>query len=128
MDEVPLLVLCHCSMCRKATGSAFEAGAPIPAASFRFTQGEDLIQRYESSPGHHRAFCRVCGSCAPERAPDGKLVYVHAGTFEDDPGRRPALHMMVGSKAPWWEIDDALPKFEEHVPGHGPDDPSTGRS
>jgi hypothetical protein len=121
-DEVPLIVLCHCSQCRKATGSAFEAGAPVPAGSFRLLKGADLIQRYESSPGNYRAFCRVCGSRAPGPSKDGRLYYVHAGTFDDDPGTRPALHMMVGSKAPWWEIGDALPRFEEFVPGYGPAD------
>ena len=37
-----------------------------------------------------------------------------------DPAVRPALHMFVGSKAPWWEITDELPQFEEWVPGYGP--------
>ena len=120
--EVPMIVLCHCSMCRKATGSAFDAGAPIPVENFTLTKGAELIQRYESSPGNHRAFCRVCGSRAPNRSPDGKLYYVLAGSFDDDPGVKPALHMFTGSKAPWWEIDDDLPKFEGWVPGYGPDD------
>ncbi|MEE8165137.1 MAG: GFA family protein, partial [Myxococcota bacterium] len=44
------------------------------------------------------------------------------GLFDDDPGVKPALHMFVGSKAPWWEIGDDLPQFEEWVPGYGPDD------
>ena len=123
-SEVPLIALCHCSMCRKATGSAFEAGAPIPAEAFRLTKGADLIQTYESSPGNHRAFCRVCGSPAPSRSPDGKLYYAHAGCFLDDPGVKPALHMFTGSKAAWWEIEDELPKFEAWVSGYGPDDPA----
>jgi hypothetical protein len=121
--EVPLIVLCHCSMCRKANGAPFEAGAPVPAASFHLTQGRELIQVYESSPGTRRAFCRVCGSRAPSTSDDGRFCFVPAGLLEDDPGVRPALHMFVGSKAPWWEITDDLPQFEEWVPGYGPTDP-----
>lgn len=120
--EVPLIVLCHCSMCRKANGAAFEAGAAIPAAKFQLTAGQDLIQSYESSPGNRRFFCRVCGSRAPSRSADGSLYFVPAGLLDDDPGVRPALHMFVGSKAPWWEITDGLPQFEEWVPGYGPED------
>lgn len=120
--EVPLIALCHCSMCRKANGAAFESGAAVPAGDFRWTQGEDLIQLYESSPGNRRAFCRVCGSRAPSRSRDGSIYYVPAGLLDDDPGVRPALHMFVGSKAPWWEITDELPRFEEWVPGYGPED------
>ena len=120
--KVPLILLCHCSKCRKANGAAFETGAAIPVADFTLTAGEELIQRYESSPGMRRAFCRVCGSRAPSKTADGKLWFVPAGLFDDDPGVRPALHMFVGSKAPWWEITDDLPQFDGWVPGYGPAD------
>jgi hypothetical protein len=92
----------------------------VPAADFRFTQGADLVQSYESSPGNHRTFCRVCGSRAPGPA-ERDLYFVPAGLFDDDPGVKPALHIFVGSKAPWWEIHDDLPRFEAWPPGYGPD-------
>ena len=53
---------CHCSMCRKAQGSAFRSRASLRAADFEWVQGESLVTFYESSPGNHRGFCRVCGS------------------------------------------------------------------
>ena len=34
-----------------------------------------------------------------------------------DPGVRPGEHIFVKSKAPWYEIADALPQFEEWPPG-----------
>jgi hypothetical protein len=49
-----------------------------------------------------------------------QLVLVPAGLLDDDPGVQPSLHMFVGSKAPWWEIADAIPQFDEWVPGYGP--------
>ena len=120
--SVPLIVLCHCSICRRANGGAFDAGAPVPAKDFRFIQGEELIQPYESSPGVHRCFCRVCGSRVPSMARNGELYFVPAGLFGDDLGVTPALHIFAASKAPWWQITDDLPQFEEWVPGYGPDD------
>ncbi len=119
--KVPLIVLCHCSICRKANGGAFDSGAAVPAQDFRLIKGEDLIQPYESSPGVHRCFCRVCGSRVPSTARDGELYFVPAGLLDDDPGVKPALHIFVGSKAPWWHITDDLPQFEKWVPGYGPD-------
>ena len=101
-------------MCRKAHGAAFATFAGVPANEFRFISGEDVVRLYESSPGSHRAFCSVCGSNAPARASDNKMVFVPAGLFDDDPGARPTLHMFVDSKAPWWDIDDDLPKFKEY--------------
>jgi len=118
--KVPLIVLCHCSMCRKSNGAAFDCGAMVPAADFTMTQGADLVERYESSPGFHRTFCRVCGARAPGKA-EGDLYFVPAGLLDDDPGVKPALHIFVGSKAPWWEIDDDLPQFDQWPPGYGPD-------
>lgn len=120
--RVPLIALCHCSICRKANGAAFEAGAAVPVDAFTLLRGEDLIQPFESSPGVQRRFCRVCGSRVPSLSRDQRVYFVPAGLFDDDPGVRPALHMFVGSKAPWWEITDELPRFEEWVPGYGPDD------
>ena len=35
---------------------------------------------------------------------------VALGTLDGDPGVRPSLHIFVGSKAPWYEIADDLPK------------------
>jgi hypothetical protein len=55
---------------------------------------------------------------------DGKLYFIPPGLLDDDPGVKPALHMFVGSKAPWWEITDDLPQFEEWVPGYGPGEPN----
>jgi len=122
LSEVRLITLCHCSMCRKSNGAPFEASAFVPTEDFRWVAGEERIETYESSPGTRRTFCRACGSRGPFPAPDGKHVVVPAGLLDDDPGVRPALHMFVGSKAPWWEIRDDLPQFEEWVPGYGPDD------
>src|SRR2546423_10145205 len=53
---------CHCSMCRKAQGSAFRSRARVRAADFEWLGGEDLVTFYESSPGNRRGFCRVCRS------------------------------------------------------------------
>jgi len=121
--EIPVIALCHCSICRKANGAPFESGAAVPSANFEFVKGGDLIQVYESSPGVRRGFCRVCGSRVPSATADGKLYFVPAGLLDDDPGVKPALHMFVGSKAPWWEITDDLPQFEEWPPGFGPVQP-----
>jgi hypothetical protein len=31
-------------------------------SEFEWIQGEHLVTFYESSPGNHRGFCRICGS------------------------------------------------------------------
>ena len=105
-------VNCHCSMCRKATGAAFRTRVAVPAAAFRWTAGEELLSRYESSPGETRTFCRVCGATLPTFFRDHpEQLGLPLGTLDDDPGVRAVAHVFVGSKAPWFEITDDLPQF-----------------
>ena len=120
-DEIPLMTNCHCSMCRKAGGAAFGTFAHARPEQFRYLKGQDLITLYQSSSDDHRGFCRVCGSRVPVVKKDRPSVVIPAGTLDDDPGVRPALHLFTGSKAPWWEIRDELPQFEEWPPGYAPE-------
>lgn len=110
---------CHCPMCRKSHGAAFVTWAFVHPDQFQWTAGEEFVERYESSPGKERCFCRKCGS--PLVLVDsGKISEVVLGTVDGDPGVRPGEHIFVGSKAPWYEITDALPQFETWPPGMEP--------
>jgi hypothetical protein len=44
-------------------------------------------------------------------------VIVRVGSLDDDPGGRPLVHIWVSQRAPWHEISDSLPQFEEFAPG-----------
>ena len=106
-------VFCHCSMCRRASGSAFASNASVASDDFRIVSGAELVQKYESSPGKFRHFCGRCGSplFSLDPATPGQ-TRIRLGTVDGDPGTRPALHYAVESKAPWFEITDALPRLE----------------
>ena len=106
---------CHCSMCRKSTGTAFLTGSMVKAGDLRWTKGEDLIARYESSPGGMRWFCKKCGSTLGGGPADPKAqeFWISFGTLDDDPGVKAQSHIYVGSKAPWHKITDKLPQFKE---------------
>lgn len=105
------LVHCHCSMCRKAHGAAFGSYLVLKARDFAITAGEGDIVAYDSSPGVQRTFCRRCGSTLQFRsAKRPESIELAAGTLDDDPGVKPAYHIFVGSKAPWFDITDGLPQ------------------
>ncbi len=56
------IIMCHCSKCRKATGTAFATNTPINTTDFKLVTGENLLSEFESTPNVFRVFCRNCGS------------------------------------------------------------------
>ena len=103
---------CHCSNCRRTTGSAFKPFAGIAREALQVTLGEAGVMRYGDELAHD-AHCRACGSLLYSLVREGRYVHVTLGTLEGDPGIRPGAHIFVGSKAPWFTITDDLPHFEE---------------
>ena len=102
---------CHCSQCRRTTGSAFKPFAGIEREQLALIQGEDALL-IVGDPAGHDAHCGRCGSLLYSVVRDGAFVHVAMGTLVDAPSIRPNKHIFVGSKAPWFEITDDLPQFE----------------
>ncbi len=61
-DDLGDFGCCHCTSCRKASGSAFGGNAPVDRDRFTLLSGEASLREFESSPGKLRAFCSRCGS------------------------------------------------------------------
>jgi hypothetical protein len=105
---------CHCSRCRAATGSAFKPFAGIESGKLEVTDGAgDLLIVGEKDLNDTR--CGACGSLLYSVVRDGDYVHLAMGSLVDAPSIRPTHHIFVGSKAPWFEITDNLPQFEEHA-------------
>jgi hypothetical protein len=113
-DEFRYAMNCHCSRCRAATGSAFKAMAGIEREKLELTAGEDLLLVHGEEELNDTR-CARCGSLLYSVVRDGEYVHLALGSLVDDPSIRPTHHIFVGSKAPWYEITDDLPQFEEHA-------------
>ena len=105
---------CHCSRCRAATGSAFKPFAGIESDKLEVTDGAGgLLVVGEKDSNDTR--CGACGSLLYSVVRDGAYVHLAMGSLVDAPGIRPTHHIFVGSKAPWFEITDDLPQFDEYA-------------
>ena len=104
---------CHCSNCRAATGSAFKAFAGIEREKLELTEGADQLLVFGEDVLNDTR-CAVCGSFLFSVVRDGAYVHVALGSLVDEPTLRPTKHIFVGSKAPWFEITDDLPQFDEY--------------
>ena len=104
---------CHCSRCRAATGSAFKAFAGIESDRLEIVEGESTLLVH-GTPDLNDTRCAVCGGLLFSVVRDRAYVHVALGSLVDPPSLRPTKHIFVGSKAPWFEITDGLPQFEEY--------------
>jgi hypothetical protein len=110
--------LCHCTRCRKASGSAFAAGLGVRAEDFRLCSGAEYIRTFEapileSPPAYGTSFCSRCGSPVPSPPPGAEWFEIAAGTLDGDPGLRPERHVFVEHQAPWFERSDELPALSK---------------
>lgn len=106
---------CHCSRCRKFTGSAHSANLLVLPDQFRWLSGEEYVGRYEPEEARHFAtsFCTNCGSSMPWLAQSGKAVAVPAGTLDGDPGIKPFQNIFWDSRAEWYADSNELPRYAE---------------
>jgi len=107
---------CHCSQCRRTTGAAFKPFAGIERERLTLTKGQDAVLIVGGPAEAHDVHCRTCGSLLYSVVRENAWVHVAMGTLIDPPSIRPQMHIFVGSKAPWHEITDDLPRFDE-LPG-----------
>lgn len=111
--ELGRSVFCHCTRCRKASGSAFAANAAIDEATFEITHGSDKLKSFSTPEGVHRLFCSVCGSpIISKRDSIPGVLRLRLGTLDTAP-EKPVAHIFTASKADWYEIHDTLPQFAE---------------
>lgn len=113
VDQFRYAMNCHCSRCRASTGSAFKAFAGIEREKLEITDGRDALLVFGEEELNDTR-CRACGSLLFSVVRDGAYVHVALGSLADAPSIRPTKHMFVGSKAPWFDITDDLPQFDEY--------------
>src|SRR6185437_58690 len=116
--ELGAIFNCHCSKCRRWHGAAFRTRAAVKSKNFKWLNGEKYLSKYKSSDNVIKTFCSICGSSLIsilEDKPD--FIGLPLGGLEQDPVTRPQANIFVGSKAPWYEINDGLPQYDELPPG-----------
>lgn len=118
LSEPPIgSAYCHCKRCQRRTGSSVSVSALARAETFTVTDGEEHIRAWKPDSGWHKYFCAECGSALFTRNPDDvSVIGMRMGSFDEDPGVRPAFHQFTAYAPAWAPVpDDGLPRFEERV-------------
>ncbi len=94
--------LCHCSRCRKGSGSAHAATLFSGAATLEWLRGQEGVTQFRiSGTRHARSFCAQCGSALPTVLEGGEGLSVPAGCLDEPVGLRPEAHICCDDRADW---------------------------
>ncbi|MDF2178377.1 GFA family protein [Aliiglaciecola sp. CAU 1673] len=98
---LPHLYQCHCSMCRKLSGSSSDTAMFIDKAQFAWIKGQHNIGSYQTDSGYRSDFCQCCGSTLPHAMQNGRQMWVPAGLLPGNIPSQVKAHLFVDSKAHW---------------------------
>ncbi len=100
MGDLDGVWMCHCSLCRKATGSVGNAILIVPKERFHWLSGAEHGETYSLRPTYTITRCKTCGTPLPAEE-DATNVYVTAGTLDEPLGASIKTHLFCASRADW---------------------------
>ena len=112
------IIHCHCSLCRKASGTAYATNGFVVRAEFNVITGQELLNSFSLKQGRQRHFCCRCGSPVYSSSEaDPHRIRIRLGILDSDISERPISHNFVSSKANWDDLDADLPRYDGYEPG-----------
>jgi hypothetical protein len=114
-SELTDVTYCHCSMCRKFSGSAFLAFASARHDAIKI-DGLESLGQYSASTSASRQFCKHCGSTMfwHEQGEYGQdYLCVTLGSLDTVFEPTDWQHFYVSCKASWYDVLDGKQEFSE---------------
>lgn len=100
IGDMPNLYQCHCSLCRKVSGSASSSAFIVEETNFKWIQGAERVGKYSKPSGYSSHFCTRCGSPTPNHFM-ARYYWVPVGTLDGNPDIRIVAHLFMDSKCHW---------------------------
>ena len=111
------IIHCHCSLCRKNSGTAYATNGFVNRADFVIEKGQQALSAFSFKPGRTRYFCQHCGSPVySSNDQDKSRIRVRLGIFDSDIIERPVSHNFVDSKANWDDLTADLAHYSTFEP------------
>lgn len=107
------IIHCHCSLCRKNSGTAYATNGFVNASGFEVVKGKERLSSFSFKPGSQRHFCSCCGSPVySSNEKDPTRYRIRLGILDSEISERPISHNYVSSKASWDDLDADLPRSD----------------
>lgn len=111
------IIHCHCSLCRKNSGTAYATNGFVNSADLKIVSGQESLTRFSFKAGRFRYFCSHCGSPVYSASEsDPSRLRIRLGIFDSDISERPMSHNFISSKASWEDLDADLPRYDSFEP------------
>jgi len=109
---------CHCSRCRKATGTGHASNLFLQPGTLSWLGGQELVTSFKVPQAVRFAntFCKTCGGRLPRQAAGSDLVMIPAGSLDDEAPIRPQAVIFAGSRAGWSCVDAEMPAYSQYPP------------
>ena len=114
--EPALTVVCHCTHCQKASGSAFSTNLVVQRADLAFSGGEMAAYDDKAESGNtlKRSFCPKCGSSImSESSGRPGAAVLKAGTLDDPSGVKSTMQIWTRSAQPWVKLAAEMTSMEK---------------
>lgn len=107
---------CHCSRCRKSSGTGHASNLLLSNADLAFTSGESLIKQFKVPEAKRftRQFCSHCGSQVARFVPELDAVIIPAGSLDGEIPIKPQARIFWESRADWSCDGDSLPRYAQY--------------
>ncbi|KAL4894900.1 Mss4-like protein [Aspergillus ambiguus] len=86
-EPTPKVVLCHCTSCKRYTGSGFSSNIIVPFSALKYTAGTPKLyfDPSDRGPKVRREFCGDCGTpLSSQPADTPHIIIMKSGTLDDE--------------------------------------------
>jgi len=106
---------CHCSRCRKASGTGHASNLFLKG-NLSWESGENQLQSFKLPEAERftNTFCKICGGRMPRFIEAAGMVFIPAGSLDQEPAIKPQARIFVGSRASWSCEEGPLTEFEAY--------------
>jgi hypothetical protein len=118
---IPNLYQCHCSLCRKQSGSTSNTATIVESKNFLWLSGQEKIASWVKDNGFRTDFCSKCGTPVPNPLGSASYYWIPAGLLGVEVQSTIVAHLYVGSKASWDNISlpgkqyETMPELAELI-------------
>ena len=104
---------CHCSRCRKASGTGHASNLFLQPGALKWLSGAEHIRAFKVPEAKRftTQFCEICGGRLPRQPQNTDTVIIPAGSLDEDAPIVPQARIFVESRASWSCTGEELPIY-----------------